>query len=204
MRKRTRLRAVGWTVISTVCLLGSLILQGCGEETPSPYAELDAKYPEGRPGIADLNARTQDAAYMAKLAEGAKEFSRLQAAAATAQAQADHFKDQLIELLTQRVKKTPPQALIDAELAKNDHYQKLSKQAEAAREAVSAKIVANRALIRERMWADSVAYDAMRAEADARAKAAGLPVRKAPARVSLQTARPSAKPLSEAAAPSAE
>lgn len=197
MRKRTRLRAVGWTVMSTLCLLGTLILQGCEEKEPSPYAELDAKYPEGRPGIADVDARTQDTAYMAKLSAGAKEISILQAAVAKAEKEAEFFKGQLLNLLAQRVGKTPPQALQDAELEKNDHYQELLAKVEAARAAVTAQIAANRKMIRERMWADVTAYDAMRAEADAKAKAAGLPVREAPQ--SSQPAQPTAKPLSETA-----
>lgn len=204
MRKRTRLRAVGWTVISTLCLLGTLILQGCGENEPSPYAELDEKFPNGRPGIVDLETRTQDAAYMAKLQAGAKEISNLQAAATAAANEAEFFKKQLIDLLAKRVGETPHPALVTAELEKNDHYQNLLKKAEAAQAAVMEQIAANRKVIRERMWADAAAYDAMRAEADAKAKAAGLSVRESAPTQSSQPARPTAKPLSETEGTSAE
>lgn len=200
MRKRTLLRAVGWTVVNTLCLLGTLILQGCSESEPSPYAELDEKYPEGRPGIASVETRTQDAAYMAKVSEGIKELSRLQAVAAKATEEAEFFKKQLIDLLAQRVgEEKPHPALIEAELEKDHHYQKLLKKAEAAKAAVLAQQAAGRQLIRERMWADAAAYDAMRAEADAKAKAAGLSVREGAPTQSSQPAQPTAEPLSETA-----
>lgn len=198
MRKRTRLRAVGWTVASTICLLGALILQGCSDSEPSPYAELDEKFPQGRPGVASVETRTQDAAYMAKVSEGIKELSRLRLVADKATEDAEIFKKQLIDLLAQRVGEVKPHpALIDAELEKNDHYQELLKKAEAAQAAVAAQQAAGRKLIRERMWADATAYDAMRAEADAKAKAAGLAVREDATTPSSQSQTPTAKPLSE-------
>lgn len=203
MRKRTRLRAVGWTVISSLSILGSLILQGCSEEAPSPYAELDAKYPDGRPGSASVEERAQDAAYTAKLVAATKELGALQAAANEAQAQADFFKGQLIDLLAKRLGKTPPRALIDAELEKNDHYQALVKTAQAAQAAANDQVVKNRQVIRERIWADVTAYDALRAEADAKAQAAGLPVRGRNSS-SSQPAPSAAKPLSETAGSPAE
>ncbi len=160
-------------------LFGALIFQGCGKDEPEPYAELDWRFPEGRPALADVAERAQDAEYMARLRVAADEFTRLSQAAAKAKSAADHFKGQLTAALAKRVGREPPAAMLEAELAKNDHYQGLLKAQREAEAALLAKRRENEAAIRARMTADRDAYDALRAEADARAKAAGLPTRAA-------------------------
>lgn len=160
-----------------VCLLGALIFQGCGKDESEPYAELDKRFPEGRPGVADVAERTQDAEYMARLRQRAGEFTALSQAAAKAKATAEHFRAQLVAALAKRVKREPPPAMVEQELAKNDHYQALLKAQREAEAAVEAKRRENGEAIRARMRAGQAAYDALRAEADAKAKAAGLPTR---------------------------
>lgn len=160
-------------------LLGALIFQGCGKDDPEPYAELDRRFPEGRPGIADVEERAQDAAYMARLRVAAGEFAHLSQAAQKAASAADHFRGQLAAALAKRIGREPPAAMLEAELAKNDHYQGLLKAQREAEAALAEKRRENEAAIRARMNAGRDAYDALRAEADAKARAAGLPVRAA-------------------------
>lgn len=160
-------------------LFGALIFQGCGKDEPEPYAALDGRFPEGRPGLADVAERTQDAEYMARLRERAGEFAASSQAAAKAKSAAEHFRGQLVAALAKRVKREPPAAMVGQELAKNDHYQALLKAQREAEAALEAKRRENVAAIRARMTAGRDAYDALRAEADAKAKAAGLPVRAA-------------------------
>ena len=181
-----------------VCLLGvfgTLIFQGCKDDAPQPYAELDARFPEGRPGLADTDARAQDAAYQAALTAAAKELSGLQQTASAARAEAERFGKTLTEQLSARVGKTPPAKLVAAELETNEHYQKLLKTAEAAEAAVRAKQQENQKLIRDRMWADANAYDRMKAQADEQARQAGVAVRNSAeaARQQAQTAKAQAR-----------
>ncbi len=163
-----------------VCLafiLGALIFQGCGEDEPKPYADLDERFPEGRPGITGVAERAQDAEYLAQVRSGAAEFVQLSQAAASARSAAEHFKEQLVKGLEKRLGHEPSLGVVADTLAKNDHYQQLLKAQQEAEAAMEAKRLANVALIRARMSAERDAYDALRAEADARAKAAGLPTR---------------------------
>ena len=160
-------------------LFGTLIFQGCGKDEPGPYAALDERFPKGRPGFADVAERTQDAEYMAQLRERAGEFVALSQAATKAKSAAEHFRGQLVAALTRRVKREPPPAMVAQELAKNDHYQALLKAQREAEAALEAKRQENVAAIRARMTAERDAYDALRAEADAKARAAGLPTRAA-------------------------
>lgn len=159
-------------------LFGALIFQGCGEDESKPYEALDRQFPEGRPGLADVETRTQDKQYMTQLQAAANDFVRLSQAAAKAKSAADHFRGQLVTALKKRMgNRELPAALIEAELAKNDHYNVLLKAQREAEAAVEAKRLENVAAIRARMTAEQKAYDALRAKADAEAKAAGLPTR---------------------------
>ncbi len=67
--------------------------------------------------------------------------------------------------------------MLEEELQKLQIYRDLTARRAEAAAAMNAQKAANIALIREEMNAGFAKYDAMRAEADAKARAAGLPVR---------------------------
>ncbi len=157
----------------------SLCFQGCEKEEPQPYAELDAKFPEGRPQIADVEERGRDQAYQERIKEGARQVAKLSTQAVAAREKADAFGGELTKLLEKRLGTKPPQALIDAELSKNEHYQRLLKAAQEAEAAAESQRQANTQLIRDRIWEPVREYERLKAQADAQAKAAGLPVRAA-------------------------
>ena len=46
-----------------------VLYQGCGDSPEDPYAALDAKFPAGRPPLADAQTRAQDADYLKKIQE---------------------------------------------------------------------------------------------------------------------------------------
>lgn len=151
--------------------------QGCDKAAEDPYAELDARFPEGNPGLADAQTRAQDPAYIEKLTQGANRYATLRAEAEKAKAKTERFRATIREGLTKRMGKEVPEALLEAELAKNAHYAGLIEAQRAAEEAAEAQRNENRRTIRERARAGMESYEALRAEADAKAKAAGLPVR---------------------------
>lgn len=192
-----------------VCVIGvvsAMCYIGCDKASEDPYAELDAKFPEGRPGLADARTRAQDPAYVEKIETGAQRFVSLREAAEKAQAEADKFRGIVREALAKRMKEEPPEAILEAELAKNAHYQTLAKTAAEAKAVAEAQRQANMKAIRDRMHAGARAYDDLRAKADAEARAAGLPVRQdvAAAPTAPAASRPPAaqsKPQAPAAAP---
>ena len=172
--------------ICALSLFGIATFQGCGEaDSPadaSPYSELDRRFPEGRPGATDVATRMQDAEYTGKIRVASEEISRLKQEASAARAAADAHRAALVKLLAERMQEEPSEEIVAAMLAKpeNARYRELAAAAEAAEAAVEAKYQENRELIRARMWAEAKAYDAMKAEADARAEAAGREIRQAP------------------------
>lgn len=173
---------------------GTLILQGCGDEpesaaapaegsaqptasTPDPYAELDAKFPEGRPKSPTVAERGQDPEYVKALAALPDERVRLSQARAAAQAKVDAFRAQYAKDAVRRFGRAPTEEDLDASLINNDHYQKLVKAVEDAQAELDAYTAKARALINEKRFGEVKAYEALRREADAAAVAAGLPLR---------------------------
>lgn len=173
---------------------GTLILQGCGDEpesaaapaegsaqpttpTPDPYAELDAKFPNGRPKPSTVAERGQDSDYVKKLSALPAERVRLSQAVAAAQAEVDRFRAQYAKDATRRFGHAPTEEDLDASLANNAHYQKLVKAVTDAQAALDAYTVKVSQLINEKRFGEAKAYDALRREADAAAVAAGLPLR---------------------------
>ena len=135
--------------------------QGCDKAAEDPYAELDARFPEGNPGLADAQTRAQDPAYIEKLTQGANRYATLRAEAEKAKAETERFRAIVREGLTKRMGKEVPEALLEAELAKNAHYAGLLKAQRAAEEAAEAQRNANRQAIRERARAGMEAYEAL-------------------------------------------
>lgn len=181
----------------TLCVCALCV--GCGkEEAPAgsnPYAELDARFPEGLPAAASTQERAQDTEYLAKINSAAREMAELQRAAASAQREVENFRAQIVKAMTERLGKAPSEAMVEEQLAKKAYYQELLAAQKAAEEAVAAKRQANQELVRARMVANIEAYQTMKAEADAKAAAAGLPVRGAPQPAQAeQPAQPVAKP----------
>lgn len=173
---------------------GTLILQGCGDEpesaaapaegsaqpttpTPDPYAELDAKFPEGRPKSPTVAERGQDPEYVKALAALPDERVRLSQARAAAQAKVDAFRAQYAKDAVRRFGREPTEEDLDASLINNAHYQTLVKAVDDAQTELDAYIAKARALINEKRFGEVKAYDALRREADAAAVAAGLPLR---------------------------
>lgn len=173
---------------------GALILQGCGDEpesaaapaegsaqpttpTPDPYAELDAKFPEGRPKSPTVAERGQDPEYVKALAALPDERVRLSQARAAAQAKVDAFRAQYAKDAVRRFGREPTEEDLDASLINNAHYQTLVKAVDDAQAELDAYTAKARALINEKRFGEVKAYDALRREADAAAVAAGLPLR---------------------------
>ena len=69
-----------------------VLYQGCGDSPEDPYAALDAKFPAGRPPLADAQTRAQDADYLKKIQEGGRRYLTLNAAAEKAEHEADRFR----------------------------------------------------------------------------------------------------------------
>ena len=195
---------------------GTLILQGCGDDSesaagapaaptkdvapaPDPYAALDAKFPEGRPKPSSVEERGQDSDYQAALQVLQDETFRLNQAVAAAQAEVDAFRAQYAKDATRRFGHAPSEADLDASLANHAHYQKLAQALADAQAAVAANRAKARALINEKRFGQTQAYDALRREADAAALAAGVPLRNdtpqpAPAAPAKPAAAPTGKP----------
>ena len=106
---------------------GTLILQGCGDDSdsaagapaaptkdvapaPDPYAALDAKFPEGRPKPSSVEERGQDSDYQAALQVLQDETFRLNQAVAAAQAEVDAFRAQYAKDATRRFGHAPSEA----------------------------------------------------------------------------------------------
>lgn len=181
MRKFILPHTVKWLAVCIAICSTTLIFQGCGGGEPSevsaPYAKLDAAFPEGRPGIADVATRTQDAEYLAKIAEGAEKFSALSAELKGYDRELEHIKNEVATALSARMGVAVPEDLLAAKLEQHPLYQSILEKRTAAQAAVEAQRKANIEAVRARMTQDRDRYDAMLAEADAAAKAAGLPTR---------------------------
>ena len=181
-----------------IMLCSCVIFAGCGkDETPAaadPYAQLDARFPEGYPGAASTQERAQDKEYLAKIDAAAQEMNALQREAAVAKQACESFRAQVVKAMTEKLGKAPSEAMIADQLSKKAYYQELLAAQQSTAEAVEAKRQANQAMIRQRMLANIEAYKAMKAEADAAAQAAGLPVRGA-----IQPTAPAQRPAASAA-----
>ncbi len=201
------LRVVTRVVGCGAIVLGALILQGCGDDEGAAsaassestseaksgvgaldpeavrvaqeaiYKKLDEAFPEGKPAISSPEERSQDQAYMAQLAEAQKVTARLQAALQKAQAEADRFKEIILEELRRENGVEPNPVIVAVRLAQEDHYQKLLAVVTAAQAAVDENQQANVRLIAERQNLPITKYEALKAAADAEATAAGIPVR---------------------------
>ena len=68
MRKHLVPHTAKWVAVCLACIYGSLIFQGCGGDDPAPeanpYAALEEAFPEGMPGLDDVDVRAQDKAYL--------------------------------------------------------------------------------------------------------------------------------------------
>lgn len=185
--------------LCVITLCGCVLFAGCGkDEAPakeSPYAQLDARFPKGQPLAASAQERAQDTEYLAKIESAAKELAELQRSVVSSKRAVENFRTQVVKAMTAKRGKEPSEAMVAEQLSKKAYYQELLAAQKAAEAAVEAKRQANQELIRQRMWADAEAYKAMKAEADAKAVAAGLPVRGAPrAAQAAQSAQPAVKP----------
>lgn len=180
MRKLPIPHTAKWVAVCISSLFGSLIFQGCSDEPPSPYADLDAAFPEGRKEIVSVEERAQDQAYMAQVSENARKFSKVTAAAAEREARVNYLREETKQALKRRLGEEPPVDVLETALQKSPVYQEAVAARDAAKAEVEAQRDANMAFIRAKMVSEAERYDAMRAEADAKAREAGLPVRGAP------------------------
>ncbi len=161
--------------------LGALILQGCGEDPAptDPYAELDARYPGGRPGIVDAQTRAKDAAYLSEIQRLGQARVAAEEAAARAEEAVARFRADYARSVSKRLGKEAPADYLEAALAHHAHFQSLQKAAEEARASAEEAREAVAAAIRDKQDSARRAYDGLRAEADRAAVAAGLKVRAA-------------------------
>ena len=189
--------------VITLCV--SVLFVGCGKDKEpakaDPYAELDARFPKGRPLAASTQERAQDEEYLAKVSAAAREMQEIQRVAVAAKREVENFRAQIVKAMAERLGKEPSEAMIEDQLSKKAYYQQLLAAQKEAEAAVEAKRQANQELIRARMWADVEAYKAMKAEADAKAVAAGIPPRfsreaaKAEAKAKREAAKASGQPV---------
>lgn len=212
MRCRRYLHAAFWIVACVLLSSGSLILQGCGDasapesapskETPTStdamtqavakhYAGLDATYPKGRPASLTATERHADPTYAKRLNELSLERTRLTKAATEAKAKTEAFADLLIKSQNERAMKAghdPLNETLKANLLKqNGQYQLLLQQQAEAEAAVAAKMREIQTTISNRRAAAQIAYDKQLSEADAAARAAGLPTRSELTKAQSQT-----------------
>lgn len=161
--------------------LGALVLQGCGEDPApaDPYAELDARYPGGRPGIVDAQTRAKDAAYLSEIQRLGQARVAAEEAAARAEEAVARFRADYARSVSKRLGKEAPADYLEAALAHHAHFQSLLKAAEEARVAAEEAREAVAAAIRDKQDSARRAYDGLRAEADRAAVAAGLKIRAA-------------------------
>ena len=101
-----------------------VLYQGCSDAPEDPYAALDAKFPAGRPPLADAQTRAQDADYQKKIQEGGRRYLTLNAAAEKAEHEADRFRTVYREALTKRMKQA---GKLLAENKKNEFYDEVLK-----------------------------------------------------------------------------
>ena len=197
---------------------GTLILQGCGDDpesaaapaegaaqpsapAPDPYAELDAKFPEGRPKTLSVAERGQDSEYLAALQAIRIEGTRLSQAVTAAQAQVDAFRAQYAKDALRRFGRQPTEEDLDASLANHAHYQGLVKALADAQAAVDANRAQARKLINAKRLGRTPEYDALRRKADAAALAAGIPLRDDAPKPTHQASKPAPAVAGAAEAP---
>ncbi|MEG1788096.1 MAG: hypothetical protein RR268_02605 [Kiritimatiellia bacterium] len=158
-------------------LCAALLLQGCSDDS-DPYAELDSRFPEGRPGIASVEERANDRSYQQQMIAASKAFAARSDAVATAKKATEAY----VKVISETWKKNyhaeqVPAAMLAQRLAEDDHYKELLKAQQEAEAACEQLRTANMKLIRDRMNAPVVAYETMAAAADAAAQKAGKPTR---------------------------
>ncbi len=201
------LHAVKRVAVCGMCMLGSLILLGCGDDASSSgegsdgassglptsssgmsdeallvaqapyYAALDAAFPEGKPGLTTVEERDADEAYKAQCVDLMQQRVALERTAAEHRKAAEAYREVLLEVLRTRLGEEPLPEVLEEALAKSDHYRGLVQATEAAEAAVDAKRVEISAFIRARQCVNITRYDELKAAADAAVQAAGLPVR---------------------------
>lgn len=202
MRCRRYLHAALSGVACVLFSCISLILQGCGDApsevdtttkgTPPDadalaqavarhYADVDATFPEGRPKELTVEERYADPSYSEALNQLIAEGTRLNAAAAEATAAKEAFAKALIDSQNRRAAKAGSEPLnetLKANLLRdNSQYQLLVTAEAEAKAAVVAHQQTVQATIAARRRANQTAYDQKLSEADAAARAAGLPTR---------------------------
>lgn len=191
-----------WVAVCISIFSGSLIFLGCdggsSADTSDPYAALDKAFPDGRVELLDCAARAQDPAYVAEITSGTEKFSQLSKVVNDYDAELAHIKNELAQSLSRRMGETIPEELLVDELEKNPLYQQVLAKRNAAAEAAEAQRQANVEAIRKRMSSSAKRYDELLAEADAKAKAAGLPTR-----AELQAQQAAAEVVQQQEAPKA-
>lgn len=181
MRKHLVPHTAKWVAVCLACLYGSLIFQGCGGDDPAPeanpYAALEEAFPEGMPGLDDVEARAQDKAYLEEMAAEVEKKSQLFKQLAEQDATLKRIREEVAKGMSLQMGEEVPEALLEDELASLPLY----REAEARREALAAEAEAHRLAVMEkvrtRMTASQRKFLEMKAEADAKAKDAKLPVR---------------------------
>lgn len=192
--------------IPAVCVLlclGALCLQGCGPDDASSkkseserlYAELDERFPEGRPGVTSGAKRMEDADYLKNLEASGSERVRLANEVAAAEQEVRRFRTAFAQGMKTPEGALPDDAALDAALANHAHYQKLLADLNAAQAKSTEQQKRVRATIRERMFREQKEYDTLKAQADAAAKAEGQLVR-----VAQSSATPAPQPKAAPAA----
>ncbi len=141
------------------------------------YAELDAAYPDGMPGLTTVEERVNDEAYNAERATLRAQKTALQKTAEEARKVADHYKANQIEMLRTKLGAEPFPEVVEERLARDEYYKELVAKVTAAEAAVAAKQAELAAVIRARRYADITHYQELKAAADSAVQAAGLPVR---------------------------
>ncbi len=157
-------------VASFMLLMGlGLFLSGCGCGS-DPYEELNAQFPEGRPGVLGVNERMADPVYKENLQKGAMSYLSLAGDAATLREQLEARKAE-IEASLKAAGATPTEAELNAALAQDTTYVNLQQALADADAKAEAQRLANAELIRQKAFEAQKKYDTLRAEADAKAAA---------------------------------
>jgi hypothetical protein len=193
MRKFTLPHAAKWVVACVSCVVGSLIFQGCGGDSPDPYAELDAAFPNGP---VDVQKRMQDKEYTAQISEGSQKMATLANEVAQLEAALAHIKNERKKSLELKAGEALPEVILEEDLAKSRLYQETLAKYNDAVVAVEAQRRKNVEAVRDRIQADMKAYNAKLTEANAKASAMGQPTREEQVRATKieQVATAEAKP----------
>lgn len=201
MFSRRQLQMVSKVIVCLFIVFGSLIFQGCGEnappgveETKTPktinadtlaarekyYADLDAKYPNGRPPMADYKERAKDEAYLDELQQLGIERVRAAKALEAAEKALSDYRTLLVKTWTEEYTSKGAKLndrIIELRLDSHAHYQTLLKNVETERQNVDAlrKRVSGR--IHQQTVAPQREYDQMLLSVETQVKEAGLPPR---------------------------